>query len=522
MTTIPDLLRRSAVQWPDAEAIVFDATNERLSFAELDKQSDAIARALSAAGIVTGDRVLVCSGNVLLFPLAWLAILKAGAVMVPVNPRYRLDDAAHLLALVEPRAAFCDAERLEFMRTLAASSQGLDLIVTDHADPPRGVQSLRNFAQSCATTAPVKRDISASTLANIQFTSGTSGLPKGCMLSHGYWLALANTVRGTVVALAPGETMLTAQPFSYLDPQWALVLTILSGARLVVLDKFSPSNLWEKIVQHDAHFFYCLAAMPLMMLGTLPTAAEKRHNLRAIMCSAIPSNRHAELEARFGVPWLEAYGSTETGSDLGISWEDHDSMVGIATIGRPLPNREARIVDEAFRTLGPEEDGELLVRGPYMMLGYWRNPEATSEAFCDDWYRTGDLARFDVAGFYHLVGRRKDMIRRGGENIAAAELEAVLNQHPGVLLSACIAVPDPVRNEEVLAYIVPEEPTNPGALIEFLETRLAAFKVPRYWRFVETLPMTPSERVAKPLLSRSLEDAFDRTIGSVSKVVGPP
>lgn len=506
-----DLLRDAAERWPDREALVFDATNERLTFAEFYRRTETIARALVAAGIQCGDRVLVCSANVPLFPLAWFGILRAGAVMVPINPRYRLEDAGHLAASAQPRAAFCDGERLDLVRAIGKGTPSLTLIVTDGVDPGPGAVSLDSFLAGAGDEGEAQRPIASGTLANIQFTSGTSGMPKGCMLSHGYWLGLAEAVRRSVIALEPGETMLTAQAFSYLDPQWALVLTIMSGARLVVLDKFSPSRLWAKVIQHDVRFFYCLAAMPLMMLSTPAVAEERQHRLGVIMCSGIPADRLAEMEERFGVPWLEAYGSTETGSDLGIGWDDHRAGRGLATVGKPLPGREAQIVDDRFETLGPEEIGELLVCGPSMMDGYWRNARATDEAFHGKWYRTGDLARRDAEGFYHLVGRRKDMIRRGGENVAAAEVEAVLHQHHGVRIAACVAVPDPLRNEEILVFVIPEGSPDPGALIAFLETRLAAFKVPRYWRFVEELPMTPSERVAKPLLPRSTEGAFDRT-----------
>ena len=512
MTNIADLLRAAAARWPHHEALVFDATDERLTFAEFDRRTETIARALVAAGVAAGDRVLLCSANVPLFPLAWFGILKAGAVMVPINPRYKLEDAGHLAASTQPKAAFCDSDRLDLVRAIGEGTPSLALIVTDRAGPAPGAVSLGSFMAAAGGEGGARRPVTADNLANIQFTSGTSGLPKGCMLSHGYWLGLAEEVRRSVIALEPGDTMLTAQAFSYLDPQWALVLTIMSGARLVVLDRFSPSRLWAKVVQHDARLFYCLAAMPLMMLSTPAVAEERQHRLGVVMCSGIPADRHAEIEARFGVPWLEAYGSTETGFDLGIGWDDHRAGRGVATIGKPLPGREAQIVDERFEVLGDGEVGELLVRGPSMMAGYWRNPEATDEAFHGDWYRTGDLARRDGDGFYHLVGRRKDMIRRGGENVAAAEVEAVLHQHPAVRLAACVAVPDPVRNEEILVFVVPEGSPDIIDLIDFLDARLAAFKVPRYWRFVDELPMTPSERVAKPMLPRSTEGALDRTL----------
>jgi carnitine-CoA ligase len=316
-----------------------------------------------------------------------------------------------------------------------------------------------------------------------------------------------------VIDLGNDDAMLTAQAFSYLDPQWALVLTLTGGARLVVLERFRPTQIFDKLVTHGITFFYCLAAMPLMLLACPPTPQERAHRLRVVMCSAIPAERHAELEERFGVPWLEAYGSTEAGFSIGVSWANHASTRGSGTIGRPLPHYEAAIVDDEFASVEDGTVGELLIRGPGMMQGYWRNPSATAEAFHKLWYCTGDLARRDADGLYYLAGRRKDMIRRAGENIAAAEVENVLQQHPAVVIAACVPVPDPVRNEEVRVFLVTRGEVSVPDLVAFLDPRLAPFKIPRYWTFVERLPMTASERVAKPLLPHTLDaSTIDRSM----------
>ena len=503
MHTLIALARAAASSWPDKVLLHFDGTGETLTFAEFDRQTDAIADTLARHGIRKGDRVLVASANRALFPLAWFGILKSGAVMVPINTAYRLQDARHIVNLAEPKAAFSDADRIPLIQALTAETPSLAVFISSGA-PESGWLTLASASAGDNAQLP-SVSVEPEDLANIQFTSGSSGFPKGCMLTHRYWMVLAQAVRDAVIALGTDDVMLTAQAFSYLDPQWALVLTLMSGSRLVVLERFRPSILWDKIVEHDVSFFYCLAAMPLMLLSSPVTAAERRHRLRLIMCSAIPLDRHAELEERFGVPWLEAYGSTETGSDLGIGLADHDRTCGTGTIGMPLAHREACIVDDAFRPLSDSAEGELLIRGAGMMLGYWRNPEGTAEAFHDGWYRTGDIARRDVDGFYYLVGRRKDMIRRAGENIAAAEVEGVLQQHPAVTIAACVAVPDPVRNEEVRVFIVPRGEVSVAELLDFLGPRLARFKIPRYWSFVPSLPMTPSERVAKPMLPRELD-----------------
>ena len=502
METLVTIARSAAMRWPESEALRFDLTGEGLSFAEFDRRTDRIAAGLVAAGVAPGDRVAVCSANTALFPLAWFGTMKAGAIMVPLNVGYRLDDARHVFELTEPKAVFCDEARTGLVGNLLSTTPSLRLLVTDAAAAPAGWEALDAFEQK--RTRVVLPAIQPSDLTNIQFTSGTSGLPKGCMLSHEYWIELARSIDANVLSLAPGETMITAQAFSYLDPQWAFALTLIKGARLAVLERFRPTELWEKIVHYEARFFYCLAAMPLMLLSLPPSEAERKHRLRTIMCSAIPADRHRELENRFVVPWIEGYGATETGSDLGVSWTDHAHSVGTGTIGRALPHREATIVDSLFSEVADGEVGELLVRGRAMMAGYWRNPEATSSVFHDGWYRTGDLARRDADGLFYLAGRSKDMIRRAGENIAASEVEGVLQKYPGVILAACVAVPDPIRGEEIKVFVVRSGDVPLKQLVGYLEVRLARFKIPRYWQFVESLPMTPSERVAKPRLSREI------------------
>lgn len=238
-------------------------------------------------------------------------------------------------------------------------------------------------------------------------------------------------------------------------------------------------------------YFYCLAAMPTLLLKMTPDPADRDHRVRAVQCSAIPPALHAELEARWGVPWFEAFGMTETGADIRVSPADHDELVGSGCLGRPAAHREVRL----------DDDGQLWLRGPGMMDGYLGHPDP----FVDGWFPTGDLARLDDQGRVYLEGRLKDMIRRSGENIAAREVEDVLLAHPAVRLAAVVGVPDEIRGEEVKAYVVA-----PGASEDELTTwcseRLAAFKVPRLWEFREDLPLTASHRVEKAKLKAALKD----------------
>jgi carnitine-CoA ligase len=226
------------------------------------------------------------------------------------------------------------------------------------------------------------------------------------------------------------------------------------------------------------------------------------HLVRAVQCSAIPVSRHAELEARWGVPWFEAFGMTETGADLRVDETDHDELIGSGCVGKPAAHREARVIGPEGQPVAVGKRGELQLRGAGMMDGYFGDPAATAAAFDGGWFRTGDLAHLDAAGRVFLDGRIKDMIRRSGENIAAREVEEVLATHPDVRLVAVVAVPDELRGEEAKAVLVlePATATTAAALAAYCGERLAAFKVPRFWEFRESLPLTASQRVAKTAL----------------------
>ncbi|MEV6644682.1 ATP-dependent acyl-CoA ligase [Amycolatopsis sp. NPDC051371] len=477
--TLAQLVTRAARQWPERTAWIFDETGERFTFADVDRRSSALAAALTERGIVSGDRVAVMLRNQPEFPLIWLALAKIGAQLVPVNTNYQEFDGAHVLRHSGAKLAVAAPEFTGLLGRIGLT----DLITPDElrtgAEPPEFVP---------VPELPV----------NIQYTSGTTGAPKGCVLPNRYWTTLAVGLATDFPAVGEEDVLLTAQPFHYIDPQWNVALGLAAGATLVVLDRFHPSTFWAKVREHGVTWFYCLGLMPTLLLRQEPSAADRDHRVRAICASAIPHELHAQLEARWGVPWYEAFGMTETGGDIRVGAADHDETVGTGCIGRPTRDREAMVAGEDGKPLPRRETGELLIRGIGLMHGYHDDPEATAKAFRDGWFHTGDLARMDDAGRVYYVGRTKDMIRRSGENVSADEVERALLLHPAVRLAAVVAVPDELRGEEIKAYVVCDgERPEPAALAEFCAEKLAYFKVPRFWAFAEELPMTPSERVAK-------------------------
>ncbi len=491
------LVRRQADRYGDRTFMSFgDGTT--MSYAQLRDRVAGVRARLGEMGVKPGDRVGLMLRNSLFYPVAWLGILTGGAVAVPVNSRLRGNDAGYVLGHSESRVVITD-DATEAAAREAAGSSGIehDFLVARAGDP---------MAELIAEDVGDAPD--GGSLANIQYTSGTTGFPKGCMLTHGYWQWMAG-VTSAVMGLNEDATFLTSQPHSYIDPQWNVIAGLRSGAHLVLLDGFHPSTFMRSIVDFKVTTFYCLGVMPTLLLKQPPQSWEKENVLRAVYCSAIPVRLHAEIEERWGAPWYEAFGMTESGFNTTVLPEDHDEVVGTGCIGSALPHNEVSVLTPDGEVAAPGQTGEFVLRGNGLMLGYYRNEEATEAFFADGWGHTGDIAEMDERGRIYYRGRFKEMIRRAGENISPVEIEATLGTHPGIVECAVRAVPDPDVEEEIKAYVVLAEPGSLSAqdVHSFLSGRLAPFKVPRYYEFRSELPHTPSERVAKHLLGEPLNEA---------------
>lgn len=490
METIGELLSRSAIECPNRPFLRFQGRS--LSFGDVDRAATDAARRLMTLGVGHGDRVALLLPNGFDYPIHWLALAKLGAIAVPANIQYRRNDLAYVLTdagvmVVVTTAAFADT--VEEARQLARARWIIGL--TD--DERAGTIDLRGVAPSPDPLPTVAVD----DLLNLQYTSGTTGFPKGCMLTHRYWHAMGS-ISVPLMTVTDADVVISAQPCYYIDPHWTLLMCLIARVPMVILPRFSASTFWASASREGATLFYCVGTMPNMLASQPPGPDDRRHKLRLVYCSGIDPARHAEFEARWGVPWREAFGMTETGCDIGVAADDAAS-VGTGTIGVPLGPRRAAILSPEGMEVPAGEIGELCLTGGTMMLGYWNKPEATAEAFRGGWFHTGDLARRDKAGRYYLVGRIKDMIRRGGENVAAVEVEQSIAAHPAVAGVAVTSRPDPIRGEEVEAFVLPKPGAelDPEDLNRFLEGRIAAFKRPRFITLVRDFPLTPSERVEK-------------------------
>ena len=519
---------RAAAHGPETVWRFIDAPEDlpyrEISYSQLADLTNRIAAGLSRAGVKKGERVGVMLPNIPAFPLTWLAIARLGAIMIPVNTGYTVRELDYVLGDGGATHLVVHQHCLGPVQELLAQRAALDPAAIHVVGTP--LAGMRDWAALVATApaplpdGPVLDGPVLDDLVNLQYTSGTTGFPKGCMLSHRYWLTL-----GRNAAWRGGDdirVVLAAQPFYYMDPQWLLLMAMHLGGRLVVAPRPSSTRFMDWVRAEGVE--YCI--FPQILLKQPERPEDCQTALKRVSVFGLRGEVHAALEKRYGCIARESFGMTEIGSGLTTPPEAVE-MVGTGTCGLPSPFREASIRDMDGNELGPDQIGELWIRGPGILQGYWNKPEANAASFPGDgWFRTGDLFRRDARGFHYIVGRVKDMIRRSGENIAAREVESVLLQLDAVQEAAVIPVPDPDRGQEVKACLVLKPGRSradlpPEKVFAHCLAGLARFKVPRFLEYRDVLPKTPSEKIAKHVLVAERADlregAIDRLALSGSR-----
>ncbi|MCC6468300.1 MAG: AMP-binding protein [Alphaproteobacteria bacterium] len=510
------LLDAAADEVPERQALNFFESGEALTYAGLRAQVNRLANGLARAGVRRGSHVGVMLPNIAALPVTWLALGRLGAVMVPMNIAYTAREMTYVIEDGEVDQLVIHEDCLPTLAGLSPLPARLKpecIFVVGAGDG--GFRRWDRLIEGERSDFTPMAAVGLDDLLNIQYTSGTTGFPKGCMLPHRYWLTI-----GRVNAFRDGRDyrrILAATPFFYMDPQWLTTMTFWRRATLFVARRQSASRFMDWVREHRIQF----TLFPELVFKQPPNLRDRENEIIRVNMYGLHKENHAALEERFDFIAREAFGMTEIGSGMFMPIEATD-MVGSGSCGKPSPYREARIVDAEDRPVRQGEVGELQIRGPGMLQGYYNKPEATAAALKDGWFRTGDLFRQDERGYFYIVGRLKDMIRRAGENIAAREVEAVLRGMPEVVEAAAVPVPDDTRGQEVKVYLVLKPGLKPAdlppeRLIQFCEANLAKFKVPRYIAYIDKLPKTPSEKIAKQKL---VQDVADLRQGSFDRVVG--
>jgi long-chain acyl-CoA synthetase len=492
-------LRDVATRSPAKAALIHQ--DHPITYAELDASVDQVAAALGSLGIRKGDRVAVMIQNIPHFAYAYFGIARAGGVAVPINVLYTADEVAHILADSEARAILVSepfAPILEGSRSTLAMLE--HVVVVGNART--GGITYEQFVGRAASPNDVATD--REDLACLVYTSGTTGKPKGAMLTHGNLLSnLEQMAEVPSLAEREDDVILLVLPLFHIYAlNVGLGLTIQVGATSLLLERFDAAGSLDQIERHGVTV---LLGAPPMYTAWLNTPGIERRDLSRVRlavsgAAALPAPVMEAFRDRLGVTIQEGYGLTETAPGLTSNAMGEVSKPG--SIGKALPGVEVRIVDDEGRDVEEGDPGEIVVRGPNIFRGYWRQDAATKEAFRSGWFHTGDVAYRDDDGYLHIVNRKKDLVIVSGFNVYPLEVEEVLYRHPKVAEAAIVGVPHPYTGEAVKAVIAlkPGESATEEEIDAFCRRSLARFKCPSIIEFTDALPHTLAGKVLRRAL----------------------
>jgi long-chain acyl-CoA synthetase len=465
--------------------------NAAMTYRALDEASARVAGLLHERGVKPGDRVGIMMPNVAEVPVVYYGVLRAGGVVVPMNPLLKAREVAYYLGdsgagLIFAWHTFADQARG------GAEQAEADAIVVDAAAFPDLLAS--------ATPDYQVADVADTDTAVILYTSGTTGHPKGAELTHGNLISNTEVSRADIVQAGPDDVIFGGLPLFHVFGQTvALNVSVAAGACLTLLPRFDPEHALRIVAGHRVTVFEGVPTMYVALLHAPDRADYDTSALR--MCisggAALPVEVLRGFEEAYGVPVLEGYGLSETSPVASFNHPGREQKPG--SIGTPIRDVQMRVVDNADDEVPQGEVGEIVISGPNVMKGYWQRPEATAEALRDGWFHTGDLARMDSDGYFYIVDRKKDMIIRGGYNVYPREIEEVLYEHPAVAEAAVLGLPHPALGEEVAAAVAlkPGADVSAEELRDYVKGQVAAYKYPRHLWIVDSLPKGATGKIQK-------------------------
>ena len=510
-TTIGEALQTAVGRYATHSLLAVPANAQRsylpagreFSYTEAGALIDALKALYQAAGYGVGHRVGLYLESRPEHLWHKLALNSLGICCVPINPDYKRRELHYLIDHAQLDLIICLPERLAAIQDSLQDTRTQPHVVTTDLN---GNPSARLPLARTAANGTVNAD----TPASILYTSGTTGQPKGCVLSHAYELAA-----GAWYASHPGhvsiqegkERLFNPLPLFHVNASiLSFYCMLLSGGCQIQTDRFAPSRWWEEVATTRATIVHYLGVIIPLLLKQAPSAWEKNHQVRFGYGAGVEPQLHAAFEQRFGFPLIELWGMTEVVRTISDHFDNR--QVGTRSFGRSAPGLEVMVADESGQEVPAGTPGEMLVRysaetpRKHFFSEYLDNPEATEKAWEGGWFHTGDVVQQDADGLLHFMDRRKNIIRRSGENIAAAEVEAVLLSHPKVHQVAVLAAPDDIREEEVLAAIVLAPGVATGTavcqeLFDFCRQEMAYYKVPGWWWFTDAIPTTGTQKIQK-------------------------
>jgi acyl-CoA synthetase (AMP-forming)/AMP-acid ligase II len=499
--TLNEMLQSRVKQHPEKLALIFK--EGQWSYAGFHREVDRIANGFIRIGVKRGDRIAFVLPNCAEFLFAVFALTKIGAVFVPLNPQYTAEEAEYVLQHSEASVIVTSPELLPLIDAVRGELPSLNRVIVTGEGGTATSLSWKDFLSGAADNDS-NIAIDPEDLASITYTSGTTDRPKGVMLSQ-YAYAFAPRMRAQGLGWNENDRVLCVLPLFHVNALCHTCIAMLSvGGSIVLTEKFSASRFWNEVREYAITTSSIMRTIPQILLS-LPEQSDDGDNPLRLVVTLLSPEMHLRFEERFKLKAVPSYSLTE--DILSVIGPADMPKEKLGSCGVPLAPEvhTVAIHDETGRALPAGKAGEIVKRSPTVMKGYYKNPEASARALKDGWLYTGDLGYLDQDGYLYFVDRVKDMVRRGDENISSEEVERVLNSHPQVAESAVIAVPDPIRGEEVKAYIVLKAPATvesvpPQEIWNFCKPHLAAFKVPRYLEYRDELPKTPSSKVQKNIL----------------------
>ena len=525
--TIGAALTAAASAWPERDALVSVAEGVRLSFRDLDAHVSALAAGLYALGLATGDRIGIWSPNNAGWALTQFAAARAGLVLVTINPAYRSEEVADCLRRLQVRAlvaaeAFKGCDYAAMIDTLVASDRLPELefriLISGRRRPGwRLLNEIPSLSDGEGQRLDAFGGVTARDPVNVQFTSGTTGMPKGATLTHHNILNNGALV-GRCIGLGPGDRLCIPVPLYHCFGMVLgnLACSVPGAAMIYPGEGFSAQATLAAVAKEHCTHLYGVPTMFIALLAEPGVDTLNLSRLRGgIMAGApCPPNVMRDVVRRLNMAQVTiAYGMTETSPVSFQTARDDGLEARTTTVGTIQPHLECKIVDGDGRIVSRGETGELCVRGYSVMAGYWCDPERTSEVIdAEGWMHTGDLATLDDAGYGRIVGRSKDVVIRGGENVYPQELERFLRTHPMVADAAVVGVPDERLGEEICAWVRLHSSQSLSAeeLVTFCRGRIAHYKTPRYIRIVDDLPLTVTGKVKKFRIRDLMINEFSR------------
>lgn len=483
--------------------------DQNISYNEINRYTNRCANAFKNLGIGKGDKVSIMLSNCPEFLYLWFGLAKCGAVEVPVNTSYKGEFLRHIVDQSDSKILVISHEFLDRLKLIENALKKVEKVVVlgdiqkqEVAGFKIPMMSFEEFFNNSEDPVDVK--VLPSDALSIIYTSGTTGLSKGALGPHNFWIVCAEKMLEYREG-GKDDIFYTFMPFYHFNAQClTTVTTLVAEAQMVIAERFSASRFWDDARHYGATQFNYLGGV-IPILAKQPERPNDADNpIRIALGAGCPPAVMEEVEKRFGIKCLEGFGMTEIGIPIHVRVNDRRP----GSCGKPMDIYEIKLFDDQDKEVPVGEVGEIVFRPrePFiMMLEYYNMPEKTLEAFRNLWFHTGDLAKKDADGYFYFVDRKKDALRRRGENISSFEVERAVNSHPSVLESAAVAVPSELGEDEVKICVVlkPGATLIPEELIKYCNDRMPYFAVPRFVEFMESLPKTPTDRVEKYKLKQA-------------------